>query len=157
MAKQVYVFGAKLSGWRGVRRTIAIPSESTLDDLHYALQAAFGWGDDHLYAFWLGGKFWAKGKTEYVHPLALEADSLKRAAARAKPRRRRSAERRLDRLRLSTGQRIAYLFDFGAQWRVRLTLRQIAAHDGGYYPRVVESVGQAPAQYLSYEELPKAA
>jgi Plasmid pRiA4b ORF-3-like protein len=156
MAKSVYVFRAKLSGWRGVHRTIAVPCESTLDDLHYALQAAFGWGDDHLYAFWLGRKFWAKDKASYVHPLALEADSLMREGAHAR-RRRRSAERRLDRLRLSPGQRIAYLFDFEAQWRVRLTLREIAANDGGHYPRIVESIGAAPAQHLNYDELAKAA
>jgi hypothetical protein len=133
-----------------------MPCEATLHDLHRALQAAFGWDDEHLYAFWLGGKFWPRHETGYVHPLALEADTAGPAVQRARPR-RKSAERRLDRLRLSEGQRIAYLFDFAAEWRVRLKLRQIAASDGGHYPRVVDFIGDAPPQYTSYVELPEAA
>jgi pRiA4b ORF-3-like protein len=152
MSGQVYVFRAKLSGWRGVRRTIVIPCEHTLGDLHRALQAAFGWDDRHLFAFWLGSKVWARQETAYVHPLALEADAADGGRAQASQR-RRSAERALERLRLSEGQRIAYVFDFARQWRVRLTLREIAASDGGHYPRVVESIGDAPPQYLSSEEL----
>ncbi len=65
---------------------------------------------------------------------------------------RKSAERRLDRLRLVKGQRIAYFFDFGDEWRVRLTLRQIIADDGGTSPRLLESVGEAPPQYPDYDE-----
>ena len=84
-----------------------------------------------------------------MHPLALEAFPLARwDLPRAKPR-RKSAERRLERLRLSKGQRIAYVFDYREQWRVRLTLRELEADDGGHYPRVVEAVGEAPPQYFS--------
>jgi Plasmid pRiA4b ORF-3-like protein len=156
MAGQAYVFDAKLSGWRGVHRTIAIRCEATLGDLHHALQHAFGWGDDHLYAFWLGRKFSAKHKTGYVHPLALEADWLTGDRTQARQR-RKSAECRLDRLRLTPGRRLAYLFDFQSQWRVRLTLREITSDDGGQYPRVVASVGDAPPQDISFDELAEAA
>ncbi len=71
---------------------------------------------------------------------------------------RKSADRRLDRLRLTKGQRIAYLFDFGDDWRVRLTLRHIDGDDGGAFPRVVESIGDAPPQcpdYVSDEREPQ--
>ena len=44
------------------------------------------------------------------------------------------------------------MFDFHREWRVRLTLRKIAADDGGHYPRVLESVGDAPPQYLALGE-----
>src|SRR5579863_8196940 len=74
MSKQAYLFTARLEGWRGVRRTIAVRSDQTLVDLHHALRAAFEWDDDHLYSFWLGGKFWAKDGTEDTHPFALEND-----------------------------------------------------------------------------------
>lgn len=139
MARQVFVFNAQLDGLRGVRRTIAVRSDQTLVDLHGALQAAFGWDDDHLYSFWLGGKFWARDGTDYTHPLAAESGG-------------KSAGRRLDRLRLTKGQRIAYLFDFGDEWRVHLMLRQITADDGAGYPRLLESVGNAPPQYPDYAD-----
>lgn len=150
MAKQGYVFKADLVGWRGVRRTIAVRSDQTLIDLHYALQAAFDWDDDHLYSYWLNGEFWAREGGEYTHPFhAAMPNPLGPFAMGPAPE---SAEIRLDRLRLKQGQRIAYLFDFGDEWRVRLTLRQITAADGQAYPRLLESVGEAPPQYPDYDE-----
>jgi antitoxin ParD1/3/4 len=50
MAKQAYVLNAKLDGWQGVRRMIAVRADQTLAEVHDALQAAFNWHDDHLYA-----------------------------------------------------------------------------------------------------------
>jgi Plasmid pRiA4b ORF-3-like protein len=157
MATRVYVFHVKLSGWRGVQRTIAIDSTATLADLHHALQRTFAWEDEHLYAFWRGRKFWPANKTAYVHPLALEADSVAHGGPAAGGRRKSAERRRLDRLRLSEGQRIAYLFDFGAQWRVRLTLHEIVAGDGGQYPRILDFAGDAPPPDAGYDELPRAA
>ena len=147
MTKQVYVFGTQLDGRRDVRRTIAVRSGQTLVDLHYALQAAFDWDDAHLYSFWLGGKFWARDGTEYTHPFAIENDPFAGWDLPISKPGRKSGEQRLDRLELTKGQRIAYLFDFGDEWRVHLTLRQITADDGGKYPRLLESVGEAPPQY----------
>lgn len=106
--------------------------------------------DDHLYSFWLGGKFWSRGGDEYTHPWhAEEPNPLGPFAMGPAPR---NAEIRLDRLELVKGQRIAYLFDFD-EWRVRLTLRQFASDDGRPYPRLLESVGDAPPQYLDYEDV----
>jgi hypothetical protein len=152
MARQAFVFSARLDGWKGVRRTIAVRSDQTLAVLHDALRVAFGWDDDHLYAFWLSGKFWARDGTEYVHPFALEDNPFAGWDLPMETPSRESAEQRLDRLGLTKGQRIAYVFDFGDEWRVRLTLRGIAADDGGAYPRILESVGDAPPQYPDYEE-----
>jgi Plasmid pRiA4b ORF-3-like protein len=60
MPKQVYVLKADLVGFRGIHRTIAIRSDQTLVDVHYALQAAFDWDDDHLYSFWPDGEFYPR-------------------------------------------------------------------------------------------------
>jgi hypothetical protein len=157
VAKQVYVFSAQLDGWRGVRRTIAIRGDQTLIDLHGALQAAFDWDDDHLYSFWLSGKFWARDGSERTRPFAIESDPFAGwDVPIAKPE-RKSADERLNRLELTTGQRIAYLFDFGDEWRVRLTLRQITADDREQYPRLLESAGDAPPQYPDHADQEDAA
>lgn len=152
MAKQAYVFSAKLDGWRAVHRMIAVSADQTLADVHDVLQAAFDWDNDHLYAFWLDGRFWSRDGTEYVHPFGLEGDPFAGwDLPIAKPR-RKSAKVPLNRLRLTKGQRIAYVFDFGDEWRVRLTLRHIVAVDGGPYPRILKSVGEAPPQYPDHDE-----
>jgi len=139
MAQQKYVFEAELEGFRGVRRVIAVRGDLTLVDLHYALQSAFGWDDDHLYAFWLDGRFWTSTEEHFTRPCAA-------AAAGAAPA-GRSAAVRLDRLGLAEGRRIAYVFDFGDEWRVRLRVRNVAADDGRPSPRLLESAGTAPPQY----------
>ena len=150
MSKHVFVFKADLVGFSGVKRTIAVRSDQTLVNVHRALQAAFDWDDDHLYSFWLDGKFWSPVGGEYTHPWhAAEPNPLSAFAIGPPPR---SAEISLDRLELKEGQRIAYLFDFGDEWRARLTVRRITTDDGEQYPRLLESVGEAPPQYPDYEE-----
>ena len=155
MPKQVYVLKADLVGFRGIHRTIAIRSDQTLVEVHYALQAAFDWDDDHLYSFWPDGEFYSRAGREYTHPFhAAQPNPLgpfARGPARA------SAEIRLNRLKLKKGQRLAYLFDFGDEWRVRLTVRQITADDGQPYPRRLESVGDAPPQYPDYADVDEVA
>lgn len=137
MAKQAYVFDAQLDDLRGVRRTVAVRADQSLAELHFALQEAFGWSDDHLYAFWLSGEFLAHDGSEYT-PLV---DGFKPGRF---TRAIKSAATALADLELEIGQPIAYLFDFGDQWRVRLIVREFAADDGGPHPRVIEGVGETP-------------
>jgi hypothetical protein len=139
MAQQTYVFDAELVRVRGVRRVIAVHDDLTLVDLHYALQSAFGWDDDHLYAFWLDGQFWTRGGEHFTRPCAA-GDAPGAPASR-------SAAVRLDRLGLTEGRRIAYVFDFGDEWRVRLRVQQVLAAGRDPSPRLLASVGAAPPQY----------
>lgn len=137
MGQQTYVFDAELLGFPDLRRAIAVREDLTLVDLHYALQSALGWDDDHLFAFWLRDGFWAADEDHYVHPLhARGTDPLVRSACTP-----------LDELDLSAGRRISYVFDFEREWRVVLTVRERVADEGGASPRLLESVGAAPPQY----------
>ncbi len=155
MSKQVYVLKASLVGFQGIHRTIAVRSDQTLVDVHDALQAAFDWDDDHLYSFWLDGEFWSRDGREYTHPVhASQPNPLGPFAHGPAPR---SAATPISRLKLKKGQRIACLFDFGDEWRVRLVVRQITAEDGQAYPRLLESVGDAPPQYPDYEDVEEVA
>jgi hypothetical protein len=137
MTQQTYVFDADLLGFQGIRRRITVRDDLTLVDLHYALQSAFGWDDDHLYSFWLDGSFWASEDAHYMHPYH---------AASADPP-GKSACARLDGLDLREGQRIAYVFDLAREWRVALTLGEIRAADERAVTRCIERVGAAPPQY----------
>jgi hypothetical protein len=114
---EVYVFDAKLEQWgpyvRGpASRRLALRASETLAALHELIQEAFAWDDDHLYSFWLDGKFWGADETEYTLPFDLDE------------RRASSSEVRMDTLGLERGQKIAYIFDFGDEWR--LAFRQAA-------------------------------
>jgi Plasmid pRiA4b ORF-3-like protein len=138
----VFVIRAKLAGVKGVRRRLAVRGDQTLADLHLALQDAFGLEDDHLYAFWLDGVYWSRRGIEFTEP--------GHARELGEPD-TRSARVRLGDLGVEPGQKIAYVFDFGDEWRVELTVAGVDADDGGAYPRLLESIGDAPPQYPDLE------
>lgn len=135
----VLIFDAKLMNARGVAARLAVSSDQQLTALHDAIQEAFGWYDDHLYAFWLDGSFWGDEDTEFTSPLVPDEGV-------------RTADVPIDELDLAEGATLAYVFDFGDDWRVRLTLRGTEPSDGGRYPRVLERRGQAPSQYPGIDE-----
>jgi len=147
MPKQVYEFEAHLVGYEDVRRRIGVRSDQTFVHVHRALQVAFDWDDDHLYTFWLGVKFWPRAGTEFCNPFSFENPGSLAAIGPSERPRKRSAQTRLDKARPQVGQKLAYLFDFGDEWRVMLTVKTIRADDGRPYPLVLAAIGDAPPQY----------
>ncbi|TNU72861.1 plasmid pRiA4b ORF-3 family protein [Miniimonas arenae] len=102
-ALRVTLFDVEPPVWRELR----VPAGLPLTDLHYALQAAMGWDDAHLYTFGRGERTWRD-----AHPdLPLEedgatdvedgvvADVLERG-----------------------GEPATYLYDYGDRWEHELTL-----------------------------------
>jgi len=58
----------------------------------------------------------------------------------------------LDQLNLRPGQELMYLFDYGDEWRFKVRVHALHPDaSDGEYPRVVESVGEAPEQYPDWE------
>jgi hypothetical protein len=139
----IFVFDAELvSGMaiqvQGVSARIAVASHEHLTALHAAIQQAFGWGDDHLYSFWLDARFWGDDRTEYVRPGTPDSENT-------------TADVPVEELGLGVGAKIAYVFDYGDEWRVMLTVRERL---DGEEPvrRVIERRGAAPPQYPPLEE-----
>jgi hypothetical protein len=132
-----YVVEAELYDYPGIGAQLALGAGDTLVSLHELLRQAFGWDDPHLYSFWLDGEFWGDPATEYTAPEELEEGQ-------------QSAQIALERLDLRPGQQIAYIFDFGDEWRVLLTVAALAAE--GPVPWIVERRGEAPPQYPDYAE-----
>ena len=58
----------------------------------------------------------------------------------------------LEELNLEPKQEFMYLFDYGDEWRFKVRVHAINLDaPEGDYPRIVESVGEAPEQYPSWE------
>ena len=56
-------------------------------------------------------------------------------------------------LNLEQGREFLYIFDYGDEWRFRIRLHAINPDASeGDYPRIVQSVGEAPAQYEDWED-----
>jgi hypothetical protein len=137
---RAYVFRAELGTAQDVSRTVVLGEEQTLEDLNELLRAEFGWHDPHLYSFWLDGRFWGNRETEYSAPFELEESGAK------------SAQTPLGRLGLEPEQRIAYLFDYGDNWEVDLTVAEVRAAGSEPLPAVLERRGEAPPQYKPLDE-----
>ncbi len=60
----------------------------------------------------------------------------------------------LEELNLKLKQEFMYLFDYGDEWRFKVRVHAINenADPDAEYPRLAESVGEAPAQYPTWDE-----
>jgi hypothetical protein len=60
----------------------------------------------------------------------------------------------LEELNLEPKQAFMYLFDYGDEWRFKVRVHAVDgnADPDAEYPRVVESVGEAPPQYPDWDE-----
>ena len=138
---RAFAFRAELVDPPGVVRTIAVAEDQTLEQLHEALRMAFGWADSHLYSFWPSGEFWDDSE-EYTAPFELEERGPNAKSARVT----------IGELGLRKGKELAYLFDFGDEWRVTLKVVDSWEIEDGAYPMLVEAEGSPPPQYEPLEE-----
>ena len=132
--KGTFVFKVTLGG--GLWRTIAMSGEDTLDELHLAIQKAFRFDNDHLFAFFMDGKPYSK--TRYNDSRGQEPPFADDAV--------------IGRLDLWLRQRFLYLFDFGDEWRFDVELVEIRDGPHKGRPKVLEAKGKNPKQYRSEDD-----
>ena len=131
----VYTF--KVSLYSGLWRKINISHNHYLSDLHLAIQEAFDFDDDHLYAFYIGGKRKA-GRAIYCAYVEEEGKTAN--------------EINIADLRLFRSQKIFYLFDFGDEWWFDIKLLKIDKESPlPLQPVVIGSEGESPEQYPVWE------
>lgn len=105
-----------------VSRTLELPFSLTLGQLHAVLQAAFGWTDNHLHRFEIGGLDYGPIDPE-------EDDSSRRTFD--------SGAVRLHDFALRYGRPVEFLYkyDFGDSWVHLLTLNTSQRDPAASYPR----------------------
>ncbi len=128
--------GAYANGpWEAV---IEIESSALLEDLHFAIQDALGFDDDHLYEFFIARTETSRDRVRfddengYLYERTIE--SL---------------------LPLPERRSLYYLFDYGDDWlfkvaKVNRAIRVPNPH--AIYPRLVRESGTKPIQYPELDE-----
>ncbi len=123
-------------------REVEVRADQTLADLGELIPSAFGFDDDHLWAFFLSGKPWDRA-SEYARMPDLDLVTGARL-------------RGADRLRIRdapAGKEFLFLFDYGDEWHFGVKLARTAEVEPGVrYPRVVAAKGEAPPQYPELED-----
>jgi len=131
----IYEFRVNLG--RDCYRVIQCGSDHSFEDLHLAIQGAFDFDNDHLYAFSLDGK--RRSSRRINSPYCDEppfADEVPIGAAG-----------------LREQQKILYIFDFGDNWMFNITLLAVYKSDIALVrPNIAKSVGKAPEQYPSDDD-----
>jgi hypothetical protein len=127
----VYTFKVSLS--KNLWRKINIAGKHTLGNLHDAIQDAFDFDNDHLYAFYIGGNR-KTGKPIYCRDTEDEGAPAE--------------ETTIESLELFKGQKLVYLFDFGDMWEFNIELTEVEKETPvPMKPIVIESKGESPEQY----------
>jgi hypothetical protein len=116
-------------------RRVLLPATATLGDLHAVIQVLFGWDGDHLHLFVVGKKQYS---SQFV-PLD--------GAGNEEAIRVRDA--------MAPGGTISYTYDFGAEWRCKITLEKTVPRDHSQpYPVCAAFQGDSPVEYWD-EERPR--
>ncbi|MHB1628615.1 MAG: plasmid pRiA4b ORF-3 family protein [Bacilli bacterium] len=125
-------YTCKVSLDRGCWRRVELAASHTLTDLHDIVQTAFGFGNDHLYSFFMDGKRWSRNG--YHCPYASDGPYTDDAI--------------LGELELFVGQRFMYLFDYGDEWTFTVEVTGIdPQRPAPGRPKVTEEKGEAPDQH----------
>ncbi|MCL2321172.1 MAG: plasmid pRiA4b ORF-3 family protein [Oscillospiraceae bacterium] len=155
-----YLFKVSLD--KDIWRTIRLSHEHTLEDLHLAIQDAFDFDNDHLYAFYINGTSKTGkeingypdrygmfgvgedfGMFEDIDEVEDDEDSGELTANKVK----------IEDLELHKGARITYIFDFGDNWEFNIVVKQIDKDVPlPTEPEIVESKGESPPQYEFRDE-----
>lgn len=124
-------------------RTLEIDESATLEDLHFAIQDAVRFGNDHPYEFH-AGRHCRHRKIQFADAeVAEDWDRLEGFWGTT----------RLSTVYPLNGLKLYYWFDFGDNWifEIRRARKVRPAQPGVCYPRLIESRGPNPRQYPSWE------
>jgi len=113
-------------------RRILVPGSMRLDHLHMAIQIAMGWTNSHLYQFEVGRLCWGEPEADFF------GDSSTQKASKATVQQLLPAEK----------SSILYVYDFGDDWRHRVTVEKLlpAATEGLDLPVCVAGKRSCPPE-----------
>lgn len=123
----VKLIGAEPALWR----RLELASDLFLDEVHDAIQTAFGWTDSHLHQFGSGPDYYSPETEYYLCPFERED------AGPGVP----EEDVRLDEVLVDPGDKLFYLYDFGDSWDHIIELEATAPRDDTA-PRAVCLDGQ---------------
>jgi len=113
-----------------VWRRLQVPSDISLGDLHFILQAAMGWRDCHLHLFSIGGETYADDRVDdRWDERSTDEDSA-----------------RLDEV-APLGARLRYVYDFGDNWEHDVVVEKvISPPPAATYPRCITGRRACPPE-----------
>lgn len=153
-----------------VWRRVVVPSETTFHMFHYIIQLAFGWENSHLYSFspkGYGSHPWIEvsdgdydddddddfdddDDDDYDYDDDDDDDDERKTAKEIK----------LSDIFDEKGQTFIYIYDFGDDWKHKITLEEIDKTNISPLPKLIDGKGACPPEdcggVWGYEDLKEA-
>jgi hypothetical protein len=118
-------------------RVIKISFRSTLEDLHLAIQRAFDFDDDHLYAFYMNGDKRSRDNVYWGVPE--ESPS--------------ASDTTIGKFHWVIGHKFLYRFDFGDDWYFKCKVLEVNPNElMDSNTIVIKEKGESPEQYPMEED-----
>ena len=121
--------------WEG---DFEIETTDTLEDLHFAINKAINFDDDHMYEFYISRTVSSRNKIRFDDE---NEEIYDRTIESLYP--------------LKKGMKLFYLFDYGDSWLFKITKsrkRPCMPIEGIEYPKLLKSTGTIPEQYPNYDD-----
>lgn len=140
-----------------VWRQVLVPSEITFDQFHYIIQDAFGWENEHMYAFSPLG--YGSNPMIEINP-ENDANDFFSSPSRNPTQSMDAAKTKLSSIFKKEGQTYVYIYDFGDDWIHKITLEKIDETDNSSSATLLNGKGACPPEDCGgpwgYEELKEA-
>jgi hypothetical protein len=138
----IFRFRVLLDTEEDVFRDIALTSDSTFEDLHLTILAAFGWEASQMASFYESNEEWDKGNEIPLMDIDEEFGPTKRKVM---------SEVKLEDIVKTENQKLLYVFDFMLMWCfyvdvVSITEEATPEQLATGFPTLMMSVGDAPEQ-----------
>jgi hypothetical protein len=134
----IYRFHVEIEDYEGISREIDVKSTQTFEDLHYAILRAYGFDLKHPASFFYSDDLW------HMEDEIAFKDIQYSVISDAMPMNKTRISDFID----DPHQRFLYVYQSDEGWAFLVELVGIDTGngDGGTYPRMVKSAGEAPKQ-----------
>jgi len=135
----IYRFHVEIEDYEGISREIDVKSIQTFEDLHYAILRAYGFDLKHPASFFYSDDLW------HMEDEIAFKDVQYSVINNPMPMNKTRISDYID----DPHQRFLYVYQSDEGWAFLVELYRIDTSngDGGTYPRMVKSTGEAPKQY----------
>jgi hypothetical protein len=128
-----YVFEVKIT-LQGLQlpiwRTVLVEKTTSLGDLHFIIQEAMGWQNEHLHLFNVGKRLYSPGGSEEQGPREKDEESVD-----------------IQKLAIDRVRQFGYEYDFGDGWRHTIEIvRRVPRDPSGNYPQCIGGERACPPE-----------
>ena len=129
----IYRFRIILDSKEDILRDIEIEADASLEDFHYAIAQAFGFGGSEMASFYTTNQNWEQGEELPLLDMGEETTSM--------------ASRPVESFFSADNHHLIYVYDFLALWTFYVELMEVGEKSSGtLYPNLIFAQGEVPEE-----------